>query len=268
MLLAISSLHLAQQRPEQKTHYMTLAIEHQTTALPAYRHAIKNLTSETDEQISRAMMSYAGLTAVYALLSPPISHSSDVKGTSSISQLAESFVLLRGASEIRGIVGDYKEACTIPPPQTTAPYSDNNGSYYPEDSHLVAVETMIWKAAAKNSEPEPVACANLHALSLLRQCFALLYDPICSISIKHAITFWIGAVPTAYLKAVKELQVGALIVLAHWCVMLNEGKTLWYLRDSGPRILAGICEVLGDEWKVELAWPLAHSNGETVYNGF
>lgn len=68
ILLAVSSLHLVQCYPENKKHFVA---GHQSAALPAYRHLLKDLEKNVDEQRGRAMVSFATLTAVYALLCPP-----------------------------------------------------------------------------------------------------------------------------------------------------------------------------------------------------
>lgn len=140
--------------------------------------------------------------------------------------------------------------------QVQALYGDVDFSFNPEDSRLAAVEALILDNVASQPEPSLSDQANSEALYLLRWCFALLYDPVSGIEIKQTINIWVKVVPQAYLEAIRNLHPGALVILAHWCMMLNQAKMYWYLRDSAAKVLSCIWDVLGDEWREKISWPL------------
>ena len=255
ILLAVSSLHLARLSPDDHKHFMAVAARHQSTALPAYRQELEDLESNVDEQKGRAMVSFASLTAVYALLCPPVTDAGMSTAVSAITQLSDSFLLLRGAREVLAIVGDCVEGCTMSS-QVHALYGDVNLSLNPEDARLAGVEVLIIEDAASRFVAGQAKQANSEALYLLRWCFAMLSDSASNINVKRAINIWIEAVPQAYLEAVRDLQPGALVILAHWCIMLNRAQMYWYLQDSAAHVLSSIWDVLDEDWREKISWPL------------
>ena len=69
-ILAISSLHLARHSTNDEARFQALAATHQDLALPAYRYVISDMQRSIDEEKGRAMVAFASLTVVYAMLRP------------------------------------------------------------------------------------------------------------------------------------------------------------------------------------------------------
>lgn len=256
-LLAVSSLQLARLYPHNGEYFLVAAANHQDIALPAYRYVISDLEhSIMDEQKGRAMVAFSSLTIVYALLCPQPAELGIPKGQSALARLSESFSLLRGAREVLAAVGDCTEGCTISS-QIHDLYGDIDLSLNPDDAHLAALEPLILDHGTTTSSRlygTDQACAS--ALQSLRSCFAMLYLPVNPIGIKKAINIWVEAVPHTYLEALQDCRPGALVVLAHWCMLLKKGEMYWYLQDSATQVISSIYEVLDGNWRQRIAWPL------------
>ena len=251
----MSSLHMSQLHPARQDHFVAIAASHQSIALPAYRHAVKEMKNNMDESRGRAMVSFATLTAVYAMLCPPLTDSGLPDTASTMMQLSESFQLLRGAREVLAAVGDCKEGCTVST-QAEILLQQVDLTLSPIDARLAALEPYIPLASALTFGTRPSHEINLQALCLLRQSYALVYDPSNDLSIKEAMTIWIEAVPLDYLEALRDLDTGALMILAHWCMMLKQANSLWYLENSGVQILSSICHALqGAQQQESISWP-------------
>ena len=255
IILSISSLHLAQHFPEKRKHFETVAASHHDAALPAYRYVIKDLEANADEQRGRAMVSFASLTAVYALLCPTAVDDQSVDNTAPIVQLCESFLLLRGAREVLAVVGDCTEGCTMSS-QLQALYGDVDFSLYPEDPRLAALQMFIEETMLSKGGLTASSQAVVEALYCLRWCFAMVHDPTSDIDVKRAINLWIESVPQSYIGALQDLQPIALIVLAHWCIMLHQARIYWYLQGSAAKVLSAIRNILDERWQAEIGWPL------------
>ena len=89
----------------------------------------------------------------------------------------------------------------------------------------------------------------------------MLFLPSKPVSIKRPLIIWVEWIPNTYLEALSELQSGALVVLAHWCILLKRAETEWCLRGSAENIMSMIAGVLNEEWRARIAWPL-----QVVYN--
>ena len=255
IILAVSSLHLAQLSPERRKYFETVAASHHDAALPAYRYVVKDLEANMDEQRGRAMVSFASLTAVYALLCPTAVDEQSADHSTPIAELCESFLLLRGAREVLAVVGDCTEGCTMSS-QLQALYGGVDFSLYPENPRLAALQMLIEETMLSEGEATASSQAAAQALYCLRWCFAMVHDPTNDIDVKRAINLWIESVPRSFIEALQDLQPIALIVLAHWCIMLHQARMYWYLQGSATKVLSAIRNSLDEQWQVEIAWPL------------
>lgn len=255
-LLAISCLHLARHSMDRRDHYHTIAAEHQNKALPAYRSIISDLERSGNEQKARAMVAFASLIPIYAVLSPPADcQLSEVSRV--LTHTIEVFSLLRGATEVVGVFG----VCPMTS-RARAVAGDIELSLNPEDARLALLSPLISRhLGVSPSGADDTSQANSTALHILRSCFAMLFLASNPVSIMRALTIWVESIPYTYLQALSELQPGALVILAHWCIILKRAETRWYLQGSANNILSAIHGALNEEWRARIAWPL-----QVVYN--
>lgn len=246
-LLAISCLHLARHSMDRRDHYHILAAEHQNKALPAYRFIVSDLARSRNEQMARAMVTFATLIPIYAVLSPP----ADVPFSDASRVLAhtiEVFSLLRGATEVVRVLG----VCRV-----RAVAGAIEPSLNPEDARLALLNQLISKdLGVSPSGAHDTSQANSTALHLLRSCFAMLFIASEPVSIMRTLTLWVESIPYTYLEALSELQPGALVILAHWCIMLKRADMRWYLQGCAKNVLSTIHGALNEEWRAWIAWPL------------
>ena len=260
-LLAISCLHLARRSADRRADYPTIAAEHQNKALPAYRSIISDLERSKTEQNGRALVAFTNLTTIYAVLSPVSTDPQLSKASRVIAHAIESFSLLRGSAKIVAVVGDSSLGCALAS-LTRAVYGDISLSLNPEDARLAILEPSISRdlgVSPLGADDRSQVISN--ALYLLRRCFAMLYLPSNPVRIVRALKMWVELIANTYLEMLRELRSGALVVLAHWCIMLKRAETTWYLQGSAENIMSMIAGVLDEEWRAQIAWPL-----QVVYN--
>ena len=260
-ILAISSLRLARVSTTRKEHYLITAANHQDMALPAYRLAIVDVNGNTTEEKGHAMVAFATLTTVYALLRPrpPESHIS--AGRQEIDRLTEAFSLLQGARVVLEAVGHslggYIMAAQVQPVPDEIDFSLN-----PEDDRLVSLEISILQTCEISTQVLNNTDMDISsALYILRRSFAALYLPIDPVGIKRAINIWAESVSPAYLATLNNLQPPALVVLAHWGVLLKRAEMYWYLEGSAERLVSTIYDLLDKMWKPLITWPLQVAYG-------
>ena len=256
-LLAISALHLARVSSDQMDYYQNIAANHQDMALPAYRYAITDLERNINEQRGHAMVAFASLTTVYALLCPQPEEPLPSEAMVTLSRLMESFSLLRSARGVFAAAGDCQEGCTMTS-QVDALYGDIDVSLNPEEDRLAVLELLVQgNAEMRPSGYQDVDQANFGALYLLRRCFAMLCLPSDPIGIKRVINIWVESVSDLFLEALLQLRPVALVILAHWCILLKRAQEYWYLQGSAEKFVSTILELLGDDWKEMISWPLS-----------
>ncbi|PYH92636.1 hypothetical protein BO71DRAFT_329466, partial [Aspergillus ellipticus CBS 707.79] len=70
-----------------------------------------------------------------------------------------------------------------------------------------------------------------------------------------AVIAWTVQVPAEYFDHLALGRPEALVILAHWAVMLNYHRDFWVFGDGGDFLIRSITEYLGPEWETWLAWP-------------
>ena len=71
-----------------------------------------------------------------------------------------------------------------------------------------------------------------------------------------AIYIWPVQVSQDYLDLLKNRDPAALILLAHYCILLEPLESHWYMNGYSKRLLSRIYNQLDQEWRQCLHWPL------------
>ncbi|KAK8091442.1 hypothetical protein PG997_001803 [Apiospora hydei] len=73
---------------------------------------------------------------------------------------------------------------------------------------------------------------------------------------QHQMTFtWPVRCPAQFGELVRQRSPPALVILAHYAVLLHLSRDLWQIGPAAPRFLQVISDVLGPGYEARLAWP-------------
>lgn len=67
---------------------------------------------------------------------------------------------------------------------------------------------------------------------------------------------WILRIPPEYLDLLQDRKPLALIILAHYCVVMYHLRKRWWMGDWGVRVLQEICDLLGRDRLATIKWPI------------
>jgi len=67
---------------------------------------------------------------------------------------------------------------------------------------------------------------------------------------------WVVRIPELYILMVSRREPVALVVLAHFCLLLNKIENAWWISGLSRRLLRDIHQTLGKEWESQISWPL------------
>ncbi len=246
-ILAISALHLAWLRPDRKDHYSHIAVRQQDAALGAFRA----IMSSMDQSNCDAFFGLSSLIVVYGFAAPK---ASDSLGLFSYSgdDSDEWLPLIRGVNSIlmnvfswikqgrlSGLLHDHQQE----PPRTDLPPILKE-----QLSHLEALCENV-------SDRQEAATAYKTALAMLRLCFIRMknrpqYE--CEVSMSF---LWPVMVPQDYILLLNMRRPEALIILAHYCVILHHLDDYWWMRGWAMHIIDNIQRELSDEQRYWIEWP-------------
>ncbi|ETN44843.1 uncharacterized protein HMPREF1541_09718 [Cyphellophora europaea CBS 101466] len=255
-ILAFTALHIAHLQPERKGLLHAEAAAHHNTGLRLFRDAMANITPENCD----ACFTFSSLVAAYAWAS------SDQHGnlffsdaaTSETDSSVEWISLLRGVHTLLRAAGEWM---TSGPMQSLLrPRQMDPELARVLDAEAIAKLTALsklWNSTPGKFDSEDMATLN-EALSLLREAHGLVASAAVDrdIDVILVVYGWPIQAPESFFTMVKEERPEALVVLAHYSLLLNKVDHFWYMQGMSRRLLQTINSKLSKEWECWIAWPL------------
>ncbi|KAL9071610.1 MAG: hypothetical protein Q9157_005399 [Trypethelium eluteriae] len=263
-ILAVSAFSMARLVPvAEGHHYLLAAAHHQSQTFPSYRQIISDVQRNMSEENCHAVIAAAHLIAVHSACSVGCPGLSDTigQGQSSLNEVCEWLSLLRGARRIMLYRSDWT---------TTGPLSFHLGrpapaidlSCSPEDDHLAALGGLFanWDDSPGRHSPSDRDAYQM-TLTLLRESYATSTYPQQHeqerAGLKMALLVWVEKFPQRFFELLSEPRPEALILLAHYCVLLQRRAARhWFLEGTAERIMSMVYHLLDEKWRHWVAWPV------------
>jgi hypothetical protein len=253
-LLAVTALHLADLNPERYSHLVARASRHESLALPSFRQIISKIT----EQNCHAIFTFSGFVIPYALASLDSSESQNTIPSNTL-QAPNWMYLIRGVHGL--LYTNWKWLLNGPfaplLERTRFPIDFANN---PDDGHLAALLPLFSPPDPILMEDQTVLDTCRGAFNELRRTCALPYSPCKTVDKKAAATIWPGTISPAYIQLLRERRPEALIILAHYSVLVNQVPDCWYFRRLAKQLLSATCQCLSRRWRTWIEWPLEQMN--------
>jgi hypothetical protein len=128
--------------------------------------------------------------------------------------------------------------------------ADPDFDLYPDDPKLAHLLSFLLTEEDQDSN---VCCG---ALNSLRKLLAMASTPNQTISTKTLTFSWPMQVTERYLLLVNQRKPQALLVLAHYCVMLKMVESFWFMKGCALEILKQCIQNLPTEWHRYVQWPM------------
>jgi hypothetical protein len=255
-ILACSALHLAYLNPSERQRYQLTAAYHQNRALPEFRSAIAN----ANENNCNALLAFAQLLIFYCFASEEQDENLLLVKGKHESGLPDWLHILRGSCTFFKTVLQFIEIGPLMmegiDEKHLAPVPENP-EYARRLGLLVAIpffrkKPIAQKVAEGALSPFP------GALLELSRAFSKAQAARSSsvFTMWTAVYIWPAQVSQGYLDLLKDRDPAALILLAHYCILLEPFESHWYMSGFRKRLLSRIYNQLDQEWRQWLTWPL------------
>jgi hypothetical protein len=259
-ILAISALHMSRVRPEQKQKYLMLAVHHQNLALPSYRYVIDDFRNKMTRGELRCRDRLCESHQRVCLCRPPplgeqsfrrrLFHDWSARVAPSPSR--------RQANPQSWRKLDRKRSHAF---QLRTIEADIDLAYSPDDSMLATLDALFDRQYPTCHLSDEDIEVYRTTLRLLRDAYAMPLLPHQTLGVKLSMFIWVERIPQRYLELLSDLKPQALVLLAHFCTLLKEGATrYWYMEGAAERLLSALHDVLDEEWRPWIAWPLEKVN--------
>lgn len=255
-ILAFSALHLAHSQPERKTELYAEASTHHTIGLRMFQVAISNITPQNCD----ACFAFSSIIAAYAWASS--NQRGDLFFSDTLVPTEKSSVewvsLVRGVYTLLEAAGEWMTSGSmtliLQPRQVDPKLARAANS---EVGAKLTALSQLWESSPERFDTNEVDVLN-ETLDLLHEACGLvaLSSTDREIDIILVVYGWPIKVPEAFFTLVKKQKPEALILLAHYSLLLNKVDQLWYMKGMSRRLLQTIHSRIGKEWVSWMTWPL------------
>ena len=246
-LLAVTSLHLALLNPS--AIHTNSAIKHHSQALALIR---PHLTDVSPNNVA-ALFSFSCLIALYSFGF----HQTDPSCSDPLREILEVFTLIRGIRVIVKNGVQWLEQGPFAASMLPTPSNPNTG-LPPE------IEAIISTLSERNSElttDSTTQDAYAAAIGMLRQTFLLAAEKPGAKMM--ALPFPI-MVPDEFMEKLSGRDPMALVILAHYGVVLYWLRGYIWLRGWGKETVDAVKYAVGPEWRLCLEWAVEEVDSQDV----
>lgn len=256
-LLAISAAHrstVAQDQRDRQAH-LTEATKLQTRALNLYNQAPTAISEEN----CVAMFLFSAFLAQQVLFETFAVRSSL---PALLDKLTQCLRLHRGIATVTGSSWPYLKSRLEPlfghEVMEGAGSSEGVGSECAELLNLLSSST-------DNQLDDSAREACITAVKTLQRMFDTRRNMEMAgyQCVNSAVSEWPVRVPIEYIQLVHQRRPEALLVLAHYAVLLHMARDYWAVGDVGAFIIRSVSDHLGDYWAAWLEWPNQCLDGVT-----
>ncbi|KAJ5521750.1 transcriptional regulator family: Fungal Specific TF [Penicillium freii] len=237
-MLACSALHLASINPQNQS-YMLQAIQYQDQALPAFHLA----TMHVDSNNCQAILAYAFFLVVYGLSSESEDETLFLGNNRETSSSSNWISLLRnGCSMLCNVWSELKHGPLAP---FAALWRDDIGvTADPNDPLLVSLLSAISESSEAVASVQGCSGNDVHiyrdSAFKLAGAFEFTRRFGTSLSVWDALNSWLTQVLPEYFDLLDQNHPGALLLLAHYAILLKPLQAEWFLNGRVTKLMDAI----------------------------
>ncbi|KAJ5496285.1 hypothetical protein N7463_008272 [Penicillium fimorum] len=247
-ILALSALHLARTGPEptRRASYLNRAVGHQNQALALFRE----LLGGVKESNAKAMFAFAGIVVIYTFAFP---HTPDVQDPwSCVDDLYQVLVLTRGVQQVIHSPQDFT-GFLLDSPFGPILQVEEVQVPIPEDAAAMLKQLREANEACRSRDANHELQVYEAAIANLEEMLNWCYSGIRANTIAGR---WAIRLKPRFMELLRERDPMALVMLAHYGVLLHYLKHHWCFDEWCVRVSKAVWAILDDEWRPLIQWAM------------
>ncbi|PYH99912.1 Zn(II)2Cys6 transcription factor [Aspergillus ellipticus CBS 707.79] len=244
-ILALSALHLAFSSPPGSTRddYIRTAQTHQSQAVAGLSKA----TGSLDRSNCNAAFALSSIMVVFSFALPITATHTTSPHAGALDELFEIFRFTRGSVDVQGEIIDWVADGEFSP---LLEY-DNSQPKMPDTSRLAIMSLSRMNATLAGRD----AAHEKDTYDTTIRYLGYSLDKLARGGETMIIAFqWIFQIPPRYLDLLRERQPFALVILAHYAVIIHSLRGHWWMGEWGARLIREIGQHLGADWRDSISW--------------
>lgn len=247
-ILALSALHIAHFTPSLRDQLTSYALQQHQAASQTASSILANVTEDN----CLAIYLFSVITYFFAMATPTPKDTDDFLLVSAAG-VADWIYLLRGTREIVSVNHAVLNASEFGP--MFAAGARRNILRIVDTSpheHLSELQHFL------NSSIKDKATLAIYAFAIeeLRKTFSVVDSVGRNNSQVTDIIIWVFSTTDEYLALLKARDNTALVILAHFCVLMRGLECHWWMEGRSGHILGSIWRLVDEEHRLLMRWPM------------
>ncbi|KAL4915711.1 hypothetical protein BDW62DRAFT_212557 [Aspergillus aurantiobrunneus] len=242
MILILSALHLALTKSPLFTEaHRSFILEGCSGATTRFRQEAQNICDSN----CHAVGAFPYLLAMYAMALPHLDR--EEKGDDAVvDEMIHILALIKGYSLVQDSTNSWIRTRGLVPWAEDTDLMDPDSSL---DQELTrALDTLPPWIDASDDEPAVRAC-NLMTVNAFKKILEFHVKP-------NLRPFpWPNAVSSDYLELLRRRNPMAMVILAHYAVILGQCSSQWWCANWGVRLISVVASILPEKYAGAIAWP-------------
>ncbi|KAK5283457.1 hypothetical protein LTR40_001714 [Exophiala xenobiotica] len=249
-ILAVAAFHLGFVHPDRKGEYDLIGTTHQSIGLADFQDTLAHV----DESNCHALFAFSCLLIVLAFASSTKDKPRDFN-----TDVLHWFYLLRGANIVLNMHSETIRSSFLKPLLDEMSHSETTAAYTLPDTDQITKLFRICNSTEHDKETAHALDLSIHSLlSTFIQASVLRARGDGTILTTFV---WPINLPPKFLDLLGEKQPAAMVVLAHYCVLIHwaeakDTNDTWFINGWAKYILESVQESVPEAWQEHLQWPV------------
>ncbi|EAL87908.1 conserved hypothetical protein [Aspergillus fumigatus Af293] len=243
-ILALSALHLASSTGgSMYERYIKTAEAHKDLALSGFRKRFTNI----DHSNCDAAFALCSLTTISSLAFPLIAGQGQTN--TALDDICVAFQVARNSMNVLVQIADQVKSGELKPLLE----EDEGGPKMPDTSRLAIMSLSMTNSQLVNRNPK-------HEREMFEATIRQLGQSLEKLAQGREASIvafqWMHHIPPRFMDLVHERHPFALVILAHYAVVLHFMRSRWWMGDWGARIIQQVGQLLDSQWRQSISWVL------------
>lgn len=247
-LLAVSALHQSYLYPLLKSEFDVRASTHQSLAIQSFQETLPHV----NETNCHALFAFSCVIIVLSFASSARDQAGDFQ-----TDVLHWLYLLRGCNEVLKLYRETLRASFLKPLLDELHYAENHSAHNIEDVDKIMELFPLCSAENLNDDKEKSQACHLAIHALLSTFVQASLLRKRGEGTVLASFVWSVNLPPIFLGMLSDKQPEALVILAHYCVLIYWGEIqdTWFLVGWARYMIDTIKELTPVEWHEHFSWP-------------
>ncbi|GIK02076.1 hypothetical protein Aspvir_006119 [Aspergillus viridinutans] len=243
-ILALSALHLASSTGgSMHERYIKTAKTHKDLALLGFKETFTNI----DQSNCDAAFALSSLLTISSLAFPLIAGQSQTN--TALDDLCQAFQVARNSMNVLAQIADKVRSGELKPLLE----KDECGPKMPDTSRLAIMSLSMTNSQLANRNPKHERETFEATIGQLGESLEKLVQGEEASIVAFQ---WMYHIPPRFIDLVHERHPFALVILAHYAVVLHFMRSRWWMGEWGTRIIQQIGRLLDFQWQQSISWVL------------